>query len=105
MTHSGGKPHAVGDRGQRYEVRATGYPKDEQSVIGWTDRGDGAARMASAIRKAPGCVSTEVFDRAENRLIAVMFTEQHCPGHVASMADPKVCGKCGVHIDSLRPPE
>ncbi|MGJ5163208.1 hypothetical protein [Bradyrhizobium sp. HKCCYLR1051] len=30
--------------------------------------------------------------------------ENACPGHVASPADPKVCGRCGVHIDSLRPP-
>lgn len=29
--------------------------------------------------------------------------EQSCPGHVASKDDPKVCGRCGVHIDSLRP--
>jgi hypothetical protein len=28
-----------------------------------------------------------------------------CPGHVASKADPKVCGRCGIHIDDLRPPE
>lgn len=36
MTHSGGKPHTnVGDRDQRYEIRATGYPKDAESVIGW----------------------------------------------------------------------
>lgn len=29
--------------------------------------------------------------------------EEACPGHVASAADPKVCGRCGVHIDSFRP--
>lgn len=28
--------------------------------------------------------------------------EDNCPGHVASEADPKVCGRCGIHIDSLR---
>lgn len=33
------------------------------------------------------------------------YTEETCPGHVASQADPKVCGRCGVHIDSLRPPD
>lgn len=33
MTHSGGKPHTnVGDRGQRYELRVTGYPKPEETV-------------------------------------------------------------------------
>jgi hypothetical protein len=31
--------------------------------------------------------------------------EESCPGHVASEDDPKVCGRCGLHIDELRPPE
>lgn len=31
------------------------------------------------------------------------FDEQTCPGHIASESDPKVCGRCGTHIDSLRP--
>ena len=26
-----------------------------------------------------------------------------CPGHVASAANAKVCGRCGIHIDALRP--
>lgn len=30
-------------------------------------------------------------------------TDDDCPGHVASDSDPKVCGRCGTHIDSLRP--
>lgn len=34
---------------------------------------------------------------------AVPSDEQSCPGHVASDSDPKVCGRCGIHIDSLRP--
>jgi hypothetical protein len=33
------------------------------------------------------------------------FDEHSCPGHVASENDPKVCGRCGTHIDSLRPSE
>lgn len=32
-----------------------------------------------------------------------LVSEEDCPGHVASTADPKVCGRCGIHIDSLRP--
>jgi hypothetical protein len=28
-----------------------------------------------------------------------------CPGHVASKEDPKICGRCGEHVDSLRPEE
>lgn len=31
------------------------------------------------------------------------YSEENCPGHVASKYDGKVCGRCGVHIDSLRP--
>ncbi len=31
--------------------------------------------------------------------------EEKCPGHVASPDNPKVCDRCGVHIDSLRPDE
>jgi hypothetical protein len=29
------------------------------------------------------------------------FTPETCPGHVASEADPQVCGRCGVHIDEV----
>lgn len=63
MTHSGGKPHNVGDKGQRYEVRASGYPKEAENIIGWSDALKGAERMAAAIRLAPGCTSTEIWDR------------------------------------------
>ena len=34
-----------------------------------------------------------------------IFDEQTCPGHDASKDDPKVCGRCGTHIDELRPSE
>ena len=33
---------------------------------------------------------------------AFAFSEEECPGHVASEHDPKICGQCGIHIDSLR---
>lgn len=26
-----------------------------------------------------------------------------CPGHVAAAHDTKICGRCGIHIDELRP--
>lgn len=26
-----------------------------------------------------------------------------CPAHIASETNPKVCGRCGIHIDDLRP--
>jgi hypothetical protein len=64
MTHSGGQPHGnVGDRGQRYEVRSTGYPKAGENVIGWASTIEGASDMAQAIRKAPSCTSTSIVDR------------------------------------------
>ncbi len=34
-----------------------------------------------------------------------IYAEEDCPGHIASDHNPKVCGRCGVHIDSLRPDE
>ena len=33
------------------------------------------------------------------------LAEEDCTGHIASAHDSKICGICGVHIDSLRPPE
>jgi len=45
MTHSGGLPHTnVGDRGQRYEIRTTGYPAahQEEKVVGWATTLEGA---------------------------------------------------------------
>lgn len=32
----------------------------------------------------------------------IQFLEDECPGHVASKRDPKVCGRCGLHVDALR---
>jgi hypothetical protein len=34
-----------------------------------------------------------------------VFGDENCPGHVASESDPKICGRCGIHIDALRPPD
>jgi hypothetical protein len=31
------------------------------------------------------------------------YIDDNCPGHVASVGDPKLCGRCGVHVDSFRP--
>lgn len=74
MTHSGGKPHTnVGDRGQRYEVRATGYPKAEKSRIGLATTLKGAEEMATAIRLHPMCTSTEIFDRQDDKVVITRF--------------------------------
>lgn len=74
MTHSGGKPHTnVGDRGQRYEVRSTGYPKTDESVIGWATTLEGADDMAGAIRQHPMCTSTSIYDREEDRKVITRY--------------------------------
>lgn len=31
-----------------------------------------------------------------------LVEEDACPGHVASELHSKICGRCGIHIDSLR---
>lgn len=30
------------------------------------------------------------------------YSEDNCPGHVASEDDPKICGICHIHIETLR---
>lgn len=30
------------------------------------------------------------------------YTEDNCPGHVASAHNSKYCGRCGIHVESLR---
>lgn len=147
-----------GDKGQRYEVSAVGYPFDGQTcVIGWAEQMFDAARMASAVLQAPSCSSVSIRDRwtktdvtpwylsyappwriqdreivdrygrnvldiemdadevkfwvgvvdAVNRThvgeSCFPYAEEVCPGHVASVAEAKVCGRCGIHVDGLRP--
>ena len=33
------------------------------------------------------------------------LTPEQCSGHVASATSPNICGRCGIHIDELRPSE
>jgi hypothetical protein len=74
MTHSGGKPHTnVGDCGQRYEIRARFDGKKEHDVIGWSTTLDGADQMASIIRLKPGCTSTTIFDREQNKPVITSY--------------------------------
>ena len=73
MTHSGGKPHEVGDRGQRYEVRMTGYPKPGENVLGWTNTLESAEEMKNGILQAPGCTSATIFDRQEDKPVITRF--------------------------------
>lgn len=62
-------PERIGDKGQRYEVHATGYPKDGTNTIGWSASLKGAEQLAAGIALAPGCTSTEIFDRTDNKLV------------------------------------
>lgn len=64
----------------------------------------------SRVVTGPASVALELLYRmttdALPRLQAVFLVDEDaCPGHVASARDPKVCGRCGVHIDSFRPPD
>lgn len=70
MTHSGGKPHTnVGDNGQRYEVRAEGWPKADISIVGWVDTLEAAQEVLTSILLAPGCTSAEIYDREEDKQV------------------------------------
>lgn len=37
--------------------------------------------------------------------LKIAEAQDACAGHVASKGDPKVCDRCGIHIDELRPPD
>lgn len=53
MTHSGGKPHEVGDRGQRYEVSFFNPAINERQVLGWTNDVESARKMADGVDAHP----------------------------------------------------
>lgn len=63
MTHIGGKPHAVGDRGQRYEVTVFDEVKNERIVIGWSNDAIGASAMGTAAETRPTWTFAQVRDR------------------------------------------
>lgn len=69
MTHSGGKPHAVGDRGQRYEVS---FLEDGvRRRMGWTGNLDAALDMVEAVRLHSVCTEPQILDRAEGVLVGL----------------------------------
>lgn len=74
LTHSGGKPHTnIGDIGQRYEVRTTGYPKATEATVGWAATFDGAEDMMTSFCQAPGCLSATIYDREEKRTVITRY--------------------------------
>lgn len=68
----------VRDRGQRYEVRMTGYGPNApgQSVLGWSNTLNGAHEMMKAILTSPGCTSATIFDRKEKTKVITQFSER-----------------------------
>lgn len=63
MTHSGGKQHEVGDRGQRFEVS---YVDDhKRKVYGWTNEISAAKGMVKNIIAHPYWKHPRINDRRE----------------------------------------
>ena len=62
MTHSGGKPHAVGDRGQRFEVTFLD-PGGKRQIFGWAVTFTAARTMQRSIEKHPVWEGGEIRDR------------------------------------------
>ena len=63
MTHSGGKPHAVGDRGQRFEVSYSDPDAGARKVFGWSDTLEGAQAMARSIELHPSMECAQILER------------------------------------------
>lgn len=63
MTHSGGKEHAVGDRGQRWEVSFYNPATNKREVYGWTDDDATALSMSDCIEKHPSWQFGWITDR------------------------------------------
>jgi hypothetical protein len=64
-------PERIGDKGQRYEVRALGWPKDCWSTVGWVEDIEQAKALIHAISSAPGFDQAEICDREENRIVTI----------------------------------
>lgn len=77
MTHSGGKPHAVGYKGQRFEVCFFDPESNKRRVLGWTNDPEDAQQMAGWIEEHPDWESPWITD--------LFAAEQH-DGHPAESA-------------------
>lgn len=63
MTINGGKPHAVGDRGQRYEVTFFNPATLKRHVLGWSETREGADSMVAGINVHPVWEQPHITDR------------------------------------------
>lgn len=62
MTHSGGQPHAVGYKGQRYEVSIFDEASGGRRVVGWTNDAEKTRPMATGAELHPGWTTAWVTD-------------------------------------------
>lgn len=53
----------IGDKGQRFEVRAVKWPSTGESIVGWTNDAERAAEMTKAARRTPNCSRAWIIDR------------------------------------------
>lgn len=67
MTHSGGKPHEVGDRGQRYEISVFDENINGRRIIGWTDDKAHADQVCESIVTRPGWRNARCEDRVKQQ--------------------------------------
>lgn len=47
------------------------------------------------------CDGGGLVSEGEHEAFRLRERQAHCPGHVASEGDPKVCGRCGIRIEEL----
>ena len=70
---------------------------------------NGCNRRATRWERRPellqGFTGAMPMDMEVRAFCANHYGEDECPRHVASESNPKICGRCGTHVDSLRPPE
>ncbi|WP_054310000.1 hypothetical protein [Mesorhizobium sp. 1M-11] len=77
----------------------------DRADLAKTYAADGAFHSAARILSDLAEKVQEHADYCDACLAEMMarVPEEDCPGHVSSIMDPKVCGRCGTHVDSLRP--
>lgn len=63
----------TGDNGQRFQITARDWPNKGFNIVGWSNSETNASEMAKAIAKAPGCKSTQVYDRETDWPIATYY--------------------------------
>lgn len=78
----------------------------EEFLMGYPCAFEGCNKRATRWEKLAhdfNPVFTEPVDVKVRPFCGSHYGEDECPNHIASNADPKICGCCGIHIDSLRP--